>query len=452
MQHVTPPGDKPDEATETEIGRVRPRIKDEEAYLKNAGANFPGGAIAGYGLVEEARFVVKRAEGAWIEDLSGNRYIDYILGAGALIVGHAHPYVTQAIARQAGLGTHLYGALHEPNIELGNEMVRAIPCAERLVLAGSGSEATFYAMRMARAFTGRPKILKFEGGYHGNHDYALQSTAPRVKSNFPQGQPDTGGVPPGVGETVLVAPYNDIETTRAIVQENWRDIAAIIVEPVQRNISPQPGFLDGLRRIADEHGLLLIFDEVVTGFRLAYGGGQEYFGVMPDLASYGKIIGGSLSLGAVAGKAEIIDLSDPQRKGQPNQAYVNGTYHGNPLSCAAGCATLELLREPGFYDALNNKAAAFREALAAVLRRHGMRAVVSGASSLWLVVFTDSEPRSYADMLNSDSAMQRKFDRALIRQGINLLPGVRRFISAAHGEAEIEATVRAVDAVCRELA
>ncbi|MBI4184095.1 MAG: aminotransferase class III-fold pyridoxal phosphate-dependent enzyme [Proteobacteria bacterium] len=433
------------------VGRRGPVGEREREHLEAASRLFPGGAVAGYALPEGERFVVKRGAGAWLEDLSGNRYIDYVCGAGALILGHAHPKVTEAIASQAALGTHFFAGVSEPNVALARVLKEAIPCAERVVYATTGSEATFYAMRMARTYMGRSHILKFEGGYHGNHDYALQSTTPKARSNYPQSQPDTGGIVPGVGDSVLIAPYNDLEVTRRIVAEHRDEIAGIMVEPIQRSITPKPGFLRGLRTIADDFGVLLIFDEVVTGFRLAYGGAQEYFGVTPDLASYGKIMGGGLGLSAVAGRADVIDHSNPARKGDPSLAYVNGTIHGNPLAAAAGLATIEQLCAPGFYEALNAKGAAFRKEIAGVLRRHGMRASVMGDGSIWHVAFTDTVPTSYAEMIEADRARQTAFERLLIRKGIHIFPGVRRFVSAVHGDAEFEPTFRAFDEACREL-
>ena len=220
-------------------------------------------------------------------------------------------------------------------------------------------------MRIARAYTGRDKVLKCEGGYHGNHDYSTFSVSPRAVSNFPVGQPDTAGMPANLTENVLISPYNDLDAVREIVKSNKDELAAIIVEPAQRIIFPKDGYLEGLREICSDDDILLIFDEVVTGFRLAYGGAQTYFGVKPDLASYGKIVGGGGPVACVGGSKEIMEQCNPVNRGKDNYAYINGTLHGNPVGCAAGLATLEELRSPGFYDQLHSRS----EEYSAVVRR-----------------------------------------------------------------------------------
>ncbi len=352
----------------------------------------PGAGLGGYALPEDVRFIFHRGEGAHIQDVDGRWYIDYVGGAGANILGHAHPAVIEAVHEQVGKGLHFFGGLSDVAVELAETLVRLIPCAERLIYTTTGSEATFYALRMARAFTGKDKILKFEGAYHGNHDYASVSLFPSAAANYPHASADTGGVPEALPPTVLVAPYNDLEAVERIVQAHKDELAAIIVEPVQRIIFPRPGFLQGLREICDRYGLLLIFDEVVTGFRLALGGGQEYYGVTPDLASYGKIVGGGGPLGCVAGRAEIIERANPKHKGQADYAYINGTLHGNPVAAAAGLATIGELEKPGFYAALHAKSARFTAALQDVLDRHGLPAIAAGRASFWQLLFLTEEP------------------------------------------------------------
>jgi glutamate-1-semialdehyde 2,1-aminomutase len=422
----------------------------QSRHLDDAARLLPGGAIGGYALNEAVRFVATEGRGPRLQDEAGRHYVDYVMGAGALILGHSHPDVTAAIVEQAMRGTHFFASLSVPAIELAALATSMIPCAERLAFTTSGSEATYYALRMARAFTGREKILKFEGSYHGNHDYSLVATTPPRASNYPAGRADSGGVPGGVADTVLVAPYNDADAVRAIMRQHGSEIAAIIVEPIQRVIAPAPGFLEALRAAADRAGAVLIFDEVVTGFRLAMGGAQDYFGVRPDLAAYGKIIGGGLGTGAVAGRADIIDCASPARKGQPGFAYVNGTLHGNPLASAAGLATLRALQQPGFHAALNSNTAQLREELSACLRRHGLPARIVGIASMWQVLFCEREPRNYIDVLDADMKRTRAFDEALIRAGIYVLPGVRRLVSGVHGPAEFEETIAAFDAVCAQ--
>jgi glutamate-1-semialdehyde 2,1-aminomutase len=373
-------------------------------------------------------------------------------GAGALILGHAHPAVVAAAQEQAARGMHMFGVLNDVAVHLARRLVDEIPCAERIAYATTGSEATAYAMRLARAFTGRDKVMKFEGAYHGNHDYALVSTFPSHPANYPDGQADTCGQPEATRSTMMVAPYNDAETVEKLVKEHKGEIAAIIVECVQRIIPAEPGFLRALRRICDDNDIVLVFDEVVTGFRLAPGGGQDYFGVTPDLATYGKVVGGSGPLSCVAGRAEIVDLADPARKGQMDFAYFNGTLHGNPVAAAATLATLDELARPGTHDRLNAYADDFCREAQKVLDANGVRAIACNTGSLWQILFVAARPRNQADMLAGDAAAMRRLDTELLKRGQYNIPGVRRFFSLAHGEREMEETLKALDASCRALA
>ncbi|MDH3451165.1 MAG: aminotransferase class III-fold pyridoxal phosphate-dependent enzyme, partial [Gammaproteobacteria bacterium] len=291
------------------------RATSEHDLYTAAERVLPGAGLGGYSLPEDVRFVIAAACGARLISAEAREYVDYVGGAGANILGANHPQVVAAVQAQATRGLHFFGTLNSTAIRLAERLVEIIPCAEKLVFTTTGSEATAYAMRMARAFTGRDRVLKFEGAYHGNHDYASFSQFPTGPANYPLASADSGGIPAPLQNTMLVAPYNDLDVVESVVREHRDELAAIIVEPVQRVIFPAAGFLEGLRRIADDNDVLLIFDEVVTGFRLALGGAQEYFGVRPDLASYGKIVGGGGPLGAVAGRAEIIDLTNPRHKG-----------------------------------------------------------------------------------------------------------------------------------------
>ena len=297
----------------------------DQLYAKAERA-LPGAGLGGYSLPERVRFVIEDARGARLTSVDGREYIDYVGGAGASILGANHPTVVEAVQRQAARGLHFFGTLTSTAIELASRLQELIPCAERLAFSTTGSEATGYAMRIARAYTGRDKVLKFEGGYRGNYDYASFSIAPTGPANYPLAPPNTAGVPASLQDTMLVAPYNNLEVVEDIVREHREELAAIVVEPVQRAIFPEEGFLAGLRRIADENGIVLVFDEVVTGFRLALGGAQEYFGVQPDLACYGKIVGGGGPLGCVAGRAEIVDCTDPRRKGHSDWPTSTGLF------------------------------------------------------------------------------------------------------------------------------
>lgn len=431
------------------IGRHGRFTDMERNNLAEAESLLPGGVMGSTRLPDDIALVFSHGRGARFRDTSGNEYIDYCLGSGPLILGHAHEAVVRAITEQAARGTHFFSMLNDQAILLARRIASLVPCAARVRFVSSGSEATFNAMRLARAFTGRPRVLKFEGAYHGHHDYAALSTYPNQTVNYPVALPDSAGIPAGVQELTLIAPYNDFDATRSIVDDHPEEIAAIIVEPVQRIIPPAEGFLEGLRSLCDERGILLIFDEVVTGFRLGLGGAQAYYGVTPDLCTLGKIVGGGTPLGAIAGRAEVMDQCDPRLKGEHGYVYQNGTLNGNPLSAAVALATLDELSRPGVYDRLFAHCTTLRAAIIEVLDRHAMSAVCFGTGPMWHILFTDRPPRSHRDVMASDGAALIRFDQELIRQGLFVLPGTRRFISTEHGDTEIEDTARAVDRACR---
>ncbi len=438
-----------DTAFTDETKQVGALTHDE--YYEIAAESLPGAGLGSYSLPDDVRFVVHKGAGSRLQDVRGRWYIDYVGGAGALILGHAFPTVVDAVREQAERGIHFFGTLNEQCIRLAQELTEIIPCADRVAFTTTGSEATAYAMRTARAATGRSKILKFEGAYHGNHDYSAYSVTPTALSNYPQGRPETGGLPSNMVENVLVSPYNDLDTLRRIVEENRDDLAAVIVEPVQRVIFPREDFLPGVRKICDDNGVLLIFDEVVTGFRLALGGAQEYFGVLPDIASYGKIVGGGGPLGCVGGKAELMDLMNPRNRGQSNYSYVNGTLHGNPVAAVAGLATLAELSKPGYYKDLHAKADEVCRACQEVLDRNRKPAIATGKASFWQILFMDHPPANHADVMNSDQAASRALDLAQMHEGLYVLPNVRRFVSSVHTDTDIEETVRALDAACKRV-
>ena len=421
---------------------------DQDALYQAAEANLPGAGLGGYSLPEDVRFVIKRGFGAHLEAVDGRIYIDYVGGAGANILGHCHPAVVAAVQKQAEQGLHYFGTLNGTAISLSEKLVDLIPCAEKIAFATTGSEATFYALRMARAFTGKDKVLKFEGAYHGNHDYSSFSLFPTKPANYPVGTSDSGGVPQVLQSTVLISPYNSLDVVEDIVREHKDDLAAIIVEPVQRIIFAKPEFLAGLRRICDEYGIVLIFDEVVTGFRLALGGAQEYFGVTPDLASYGKIVGGGGPLSCIAGRADIIEGANPSRKGSSNYAYINGTLHGNPIAAAAGLATIAELEKPGVYEDLATKSDALKAQLQEVLDRRGIPAIMAGRNTFWQLLFMDKEPTAQTDMMASDIKAMRALDMELLRRGIYVLPGVRRFIATVNTDEDFARTAVALDEAC----
>ena len=415
-----------------------------------ADRSLPGSGLGSYSLADDIRLIYSHGAGSRLWDADGNEYIDYVGGAGALILGHSHPAVVKASKAQLERGAHMFGSLNDVAVQLAARLIEDIPCAEKIAYATTGSEATAYAMRLARAFTGRNKILKFEGAYHGNHDYAIVSTFPKQAGDYPRGTPDSCGQPEATVSTMLVCPYNDLATLRKILAEHHADIAAIIAEPVQRIIPAEPEFLHGVRALCDEYDILFILDEVVTGFRLAYGGAQEWFGIKPDLSTHGKVVGGGGPLSCVAGRAEVINLSDPKLKGQAGYTYFNGTLHGNPVAAAATMAMLDELGKPGVYERMNAFAGDLCRESQKVLDRHGIPAIAEHTGSLWQILFMEKTPRNQADILASDQAAMRRLDSLLMKQGQYVLPGVRRFVSTVHTEQDLEDSLEGLDTACHE--
>ena len=296
---------------------------------ERAWALFPAGSPGEYNLPRELTVVLARGQGATVWDTDGRAFTDFTMGWGSVILGHAHPAIVEAVRRRVASGSN-FAYLTDASLELAEELARAVPCAERLRFCASGTEATAYAVRLARAFTGRSRVLKFEGAYHGANEVGTVSLFPRRLLAFPQGEPTSAGIPAGAVADVLVAPYNDLRATTAILTAHRHDVAAVIVEPLHRCTPPQPGFLAGLRELTAELGVLLIFDETVTGFRLAYGGAQEYYGVRPDLATFGKALGGGYPIGVVAGRADVLDLVGEDRLGEDRYVWFASSIGGNP--------------------------------------------------------------------------------------------------------------------------
>jgi glutamate-1-semialdehyde 2,1-aminomutase len=406
----------------------------------------PGGTFGNF----PGEVVIREGKGGRVWDEAGKEYVDYLLGSGPMLVGHAHPEVTEAAQAQIARGTTFF-ANNRLGIELAEAIVEAVPCAEQVRFVSSGSEADLYAMRAARAFTRRDKILKFEGGYHGMSDYSLMSLAPKRSGNFPLPVADSAGIPPSVREAMLIAPFNDAAAVEALVREHREDLAGVIVEPFQRIIPPAPGFLAALRRITAENGVPLIFDEVVTGFRLAYGGAQEYYGVVPDLCTLGKVIGGGFPLAAIAGRAEIMAHFDRAKVGDDNFLVQIGTLSGNPVAAAAGLATLAILRRPGAYEQIHATGRALMAALGDLLQRAGIAARISGEPPLFDVVFTTEPVRDYRDTLAGDGELLRRFNALLRERGI-LKGESKYYISLAHTPDDIAFTLAAWKDAIKQLA
>ena len=424
------------------------------ALLATARTVLPGACLGQNTLPPELSFVVARGEGARLVDLEGRTYLDYVLGSGPLLLGHAHPALVRAVQEQVARGSTFFW-LSEPSIRLAEAVVQAVPCAEQVRFVSTGTEATMFAGRMARAFTRREKILKFEGGWHGLHDYAMVGNW-RVPSEapYPHPGPDVGGIPRGALDSVLVAPFNDLESTERIVAGRAGDLAAIIVEPLQRAIRPRPGFLAGLRDLAHRLGALLIFDEVVTGFRLAYGGAQEHYGVVPDLAVFGKALTAGFSLAAIAGRADVMATADPSRKGSLDYAALSGTLSGNALACAAGVAALGELRQPGVYPRLHALGERLRTGLARRAAKLGIPLQVLGDGPIAQAFFVspDAELTSERALRAADGRKASRFAVECLRRGIFTLPGTKLYLSLAHSDADVDWTLDAMEDALRVVA
>jgi glutamate-1-semialdehyde 2,1-aminomutase len=393
--------------------------------------------------------VIARGKGGHVWDVSGNEYIDYLLGSGPMLVGHCHPKVEAAVLEQVPLGTTFF--VNNPHgIRLAEEIVAAVPCAEQVRFVSSGSEADLYAMRVARAYKRRDKILKFEGGYHGMSDYGLMSLAPKRLANFPAPVPDSAGIPKSLREEVLVAPFNDLAAVESLVAQHGKEIAAIIVEPFQRLIPPKPGFLEGLRKITEQNGIVLIFDEVVTGFRFSYGGAQAYYAVTPDLATFGKVIGGGFPLAAIAGRADIMRHFDKAAVGEDDFTVQIGTLSGNPVASAAGLATLEVLKAPGAYENLFATGRALMDGISERLRAAKLPGQVIGEPPLFDVVFAEGNIHDYRGTLRGDAKMMASVNRSLLASGI-LKGESKYYLSLAHTEADVAKTLEAWDGAIRAL-
>ncbi len=397
----------------------------------------PGGHFGNLAM----EIVIDRGQGGRVWDASGNEYVDYLLGSGPMLIGHGHPDVLAAVETQLAKGTTFF-ANSEPGIRLAAELVDAMDCGEQARFLSSGSEATFYAMRVARAFRGRDKILKFEGGFHGMSDYALMSMAPKRPGNFPTPIPDSAGIPQVSRDAMLIAPFNDTELAESLMREHADDLAAVIVEPFQRLIPPAPGFLEHLRKLCDELGIVLIFDEVVTGFRFAYGGAQAYYGVTPDLCALGKVIGGGFPLSAIVGRADIMKHLDAG-KVEPD-AFVPqiGTLSGNPIAATAGLATLEVLRRPGTYEKLFETGRNLMTTLQGLCDDAGIPALVIGEPPLFDVLFMSGDAPDYRATLTADGERLRRFNQG-VRAGGILKGDSKYYLSTAHDEADITQTITA---------
>lgn len=409
---------------------------DKACQLIPGGVNSPVRACHN---VDSLPLFIAEAHGSHIIDVDGREYIDFILSWGPMILGHDHPAVTAAVREAAGRGTS-YGAPCPDEVTLAEEVVADMPSLEMVRMVNSGTEATMSALRLARGVTGRDKVLKFVGCYHGHADPFLAAAGSGLATFSIPGTP---GVPAAVVADTLLAPYNDLEAVREIFRQHGEGIAAIIVEPVAANMGlvlPKPGFLEGLREITHQYGALLIFDEVITGFRASFGGAQARFGIDPDLTTFGKIIGGGLPVGAFGGKREYMSRVAPA-----GDVYQAGTLSGNPLAMAAGIATLSVLKASD-YAALEARVEAFAAELESILRGKGVPVTVNRLASMYTVFFSDGPLRNFEDVKNSDTEMYSRFFRAMRERNIFVAPSAFEvaMVSFAHTEEDFAKTLDAV--------
>ena len=414
--------------------------QNQEEWILRAQEIFPAGGFGNF----DPGVVIREGRGARVWDEDGNEFIDYLIGSGPMLVGHSHPEVVEAVQEQAAKGMTFF-ASNALGIRLAEVICEAVACADQLRYVSTGGEADMYAMRLARAHTGRDKIVKFEGGYHGMSAESLMSLAPKRLQNFPLAVPDSAGIPESVRDQMLIAPFNDSDLLRGLLDEHAGEVAAVIVEPLQRLVPPAPGFLEALREETEKHGIVLIFDEVVTGFRLAYGGAQERYGVVPDLCTLGKVIGGGLPLAAIAGKSEIMAHFDKAKVGEQGFTYQVGTLSGNPLAATAGLKTLEILRRDGSYDRLRRSG----ETVMAALREHLSSADIPhqivGDPVLFDVVFTGEPVVDYRSVMRGNVDYAKRFNQRLRRRGILKLES-KIYISLALDDDDLAQTVEAIAA------
>lgn len=420
-------------------------MTSQSGWIDRANAVLPTGGFGNF----DPGIIIREGKGSRVWDEDGNEYIDYLIGSGPMLLGHGHPEVLDAVHEQLAKGMTFF-ANNAAGIELAEQICEAVPCAQQVRYVCTGGEADMYAMRLARAFTGRDKIMKFEGGYHGMSAEAQMSLAPQKLVNFPQAVADSAGIPQSVRDEMLIAPFNDIEFARSLIAEHANEIAAIIVEPLQRIIPPAPGFLQALRDECDRHGIVLVFDEIVTGFRFAYGGAQELYGVTPDVCTLGKIIGGGFPLAAIAGSVDIMAHFDKSRVGADGFLMQLGTLSGNPVAAVAGMKTMEILRRPGQYDKLRTTGKVLMTAFADHLGKAGFDHQVVGDPTLFDILFTPQKVNNYRDGFAADTARNARFNALLRSQGIFKSPG-KTYPSLALSDADIEQTIAAIEHAARNL-
>jgi len=419
------------------------KIQKSVKLFKAAQRLIPGGVnspVRAFKSVGLNPLFIEKAKGSKVYDVDGNVYIDYVLSWGPMILGHAHPQVVKALKAAVANGAS-FGAPTELEVTLARMVIDAVPSIESVRMVNSGTEATMSAIRLARGFTGRDKIIKFDGGYHGHAD-SLLVRAGSGAATF--GVPDSPGVPAALAESTITCPYNDIKAVKAAMAKEGKKVACIIVEPVAGNmgcVPPVADFLPGLREVCDRYGALLIFDEVMTGFRVAYGGAQSLYKIRPDLTCLGKVIGGGLPVGAYGGKRAIMEKISPV-----GPVYQAGTLSGNPLAMTAGIETLKLLKQPGVYKKLEESSRMLCDGIAEEFRKAGVKATHNRVGSMFTTFFTDRKVVDFAGAKTSDTAAFSRYFKGMLEEGVNIAPSQFEagFMSLAHTKADISRTIKAV--------
>ena len=421
------------------------KLTSQSEWISRAQAVLPAGGFGNF----DPGIVIAKGQGSRVWDEDGNEYIDYLIGSGPMLLGHGHPEVMEAVLEQLPKGMTFF-ANNSKGIELAEAIVEAVPCCEQVRFVASGGEADMYAIRLARAYTGRDKILKFEGGYHGMSAEAQMSLAPDKLVNFPQAVPDSAGIPQSVADQMLIAPFNDLAAVEALLAEH-NDVAAIIAEPLQRIIPADSGYLQGLRDLCDKCHILLIFDEIVTGFRMAYGGAQERYGVTPDICTLGKIIGGGFALAALGASAEIMQHFDKSIVGADNWLMQLGTLSGNPVAAAAGLKTMEILRRDGSYDQLRAIGRALKMMQSDALSQAGIAHQVCGDDTLFDIFFTNAPCRDFRTAKHDDPRRSAIYNDVLRKHGVFKAPG-KLYPSLAITDADLQQSRNAAWAAAQSLA
>lgn len=417
--------------------------------FKEAIKVIPGGVnspVRAFRAVGGNPLFIERAKGSKIYDVDGNEYIDYVLSWGPMILGHSHPSVVRALKSAIEDGTS-FGAPTQLEVELAQRVIAVYPSIEKIRMVNSGTEATLSAIRVARGYTGRDKIIKFEGCYHGHAD-GLLVKAGSGATTF--GIPDSPGVPKSYARNTITVPFNDIKAFRAIVEKEWRNIACVIVEPVVGNIGcvlPRPGFLGGLRKLTRKYGIVLIFDEVMTGFRVSYGGAQAYYGITPDMTCLGKVIGGGMPVGAYGGKRDIMSMVAPE-----GPVYQAGTLSGNPIAMTAGIETLKILSKKDTYVKLEKTMQYLEDGLKGVAKKARVQTKFYRAGTMFCTYFTDRDVVDYATAKTSDTKRFARFFMGMLKRGVNIAPSQFEagFISLAHTKDDIKRTINAAYGAMKE--